>query len=133
MYRVCSNRPMASDFTSQLLIAWKWKALFLNVLSQSASCSTKGTFLILPLSYGAIWLSVLSIIWADCRNLHSDKLFNCFAEIYFLTEISKHGTDISINFHCYRWLFLTLKIGIKRKNIQTQCKLMNSKLFFQGK
>ena len=59
--------------------------------------------------YNFDFLFVSSIIGADYRNLHFDKLLLVLAKfisgIVYLTEIAKRNTNLSVNFYYYSWLF----------------------------
>ena len=100
--RVCSSRAAVSDCPSQPSTTWKLKALSATALSQSASCATKNTILMLLLcsleQVFDLTFGYMVQIWTFTYCL---LLWQIFPGIFFHTEIWKHDTDFSINCHCF--------------------------------
>ena len=82
-------------YASQPITAWKSKPLSIIALSQSASRSTKSTYLILLLCFGAPFNISIFDSKRKVQTLHFYKIFNCFAKIYpanySVIEIIKQG------------------------------------------
>ena len=95
MYRVSSSRTTPSGFFSQLLTAWKSKALTVTALSESVSRFTESTFFILPLCSTVPFYFLILWFWVF------DLLFKRKVEICILTNFLLFCQSVPSELFCY--------------------------------